>query len=721
MIAKNDFLLEIGTEELPPKALHHLSQALGDNMQKLLQDATLEHGAIKLFATPRRLAVLIEKLAAKQKERLLEQRGPQISVAFMPDGTPTVACLGFAKAHGVRVEDLERASDQRGTCVMVKKMQLGETVHNLLPKIANQALKNLPMLRLMRWGNAETVFVRPVHWVVMLYGDEVIKGEVLGVAAGGETYGHRFHHPEAIKIGKADEYENKLQTQGFVIADFKKRRDLIAKRAVECSAAVGQVVLDEALLEENTSLTEWPVALVGKFDERFLRLPAEILMLALQKQQRCFTVVGKEEAKEKLLPLFVAISNIESKKSERVIKGNENVILARLADAEFFYTSDIQFSLESYFDKLQKTVFHGGLGNVYDKTVRLGEAASYIASLINADVAATQRAALLSKSDLMTTMVGEFPELQGIAGSYYALYEGESKLVAEAIREQYLPRFANDTLPQSLEGCALAIADRLENIVGVFSLGQIPTGEGDPFGLRRAVFGILRIVLEKGLDLDLQDLARRTLRQYLTQLEKFNELLMKNYQVSSKDQEKTLEETADVVIDMVTDFIFERQRSWYLEKGVSAHSFDAVRMREPRITRPLDFDKRLQAVEYFKKLEEAASLSAAHKRVKNILASARQPEKLAGLELNQKLLEEGAEADLAAKVLKMDDVIKKLCAESKYKEALSEIATLKASVDYFFDNVMVMVDSKKIRNNRLALLKKLQNLFYAVADISYLH
>lgn len=721
MTAKRNFLLEIGTEELPPKALLHLSQALGDNMQKLLKEALLEHGSLKLFATPRRLAVLIEDLSEKQKDRLLEQRGPHIGAAFLPDGTPTPACIGFAKAHGARVEDLERTHDQRGTWVMIKKVQFGEAVQELLPKIANQALKNLPIPRVMRWNTGENTFVRPVHWVVMLYGDDVVNGEVLGVSAGGVTYGHRFHHPEAIKIKSADEYENQLQTQGFVIADFHKRKNLIAKYAEECIGSAGKVLLDDALLEENTGLTEWPIALTGKFDERFLRLPAEVLLLAMQKQQRCFPVFDKKGAQGKLCPFFVAISNIESKKPERVIKGNENVILARLTDAEFFYTSDIQYSLESYFDKLQKTVFHGELGSVYDKTVRLSEATSYIAGLINADVAATQRAAQLSKSDLLTTMVNEFPELQGVAGSYYALYEGESKLVAEAIREQYLPRFANDTLPKGLEGCALAIADRLENVVGVFGLGKIPTGESDPFGLRRAVFGMLRIVLEKKLDLDLQDLARRALRQYLTQIDKFEEILIKNYQVPSKEQEKTLEEIADVVIDMITDFIFERQRSWYLEKGISAHSFEAVRMRKPYVTRPLDFDKRLQAVEYFKKLDEAASLSAAHKRVKNILASAGQPEKLADLKLNQKLLEEDAETDLAAKVLEMEGVVEKLCAESKYEEALREIAKLKSTVDFFFDNVMVMVDNKKVRNNRLALLKKLQNLFYAVADISYLH
>ena len=494
----------------------------------------------------------------------------------------------------------------------------------------------------------------------------------------------------------------------------KKRQQLIISKTKEAIAGLGRVLFDASVLDEVTSLVEWPIALVGHFDERFLILPPEVLVLVLQKQQRCFPVV---DDKEKLVACFVAISNIESKQPDCVVTGNESVILARLTDAEFFYRNDSQYLLESYFDKLEKTVFQTGLGNLHQKTLRLAELTSYIASIINADVAASRRAAELAKSDLMTTMVGEFPELQGVIGYYYALREGLVETIANPLREQYLPAFAKDKVPDSLEGCALAIADRIDTIVGVFSLGKAPTGERDPFALRRAAFGILRIILEKKLNLDVLDLIRRSLRKYLEQVDKFDEMLIKNYEVSSKEQEKPLEEIALILVNKIVDFIFERQRSWYLEDGGSNSVFDAVRMLERPITYPLDFAKRLHAVRYFQTLEAAQVLSAAHKRVKNILASVEKlPETL---QVNQKLLQEAGEIELATKVLQMQDTVMQYCAKAQYQEALQELATLKSSVDYFFNTVMVMVDNEKLRNNRLALLKQLQDLLCSVADIAY--
>lgn len=741
---QRDFLLEIGTEELPPKALSQLNYALGENLKQQLAGADLTHGEIELFATPRRLAVLIKNLISKQPNKMVEQRGPHVSVAFNLDGTPTIACQRFAETNGVKIAELGRVKDARGNYVMAKKVRVGEIAQNLLPELVNKALKTLPIPRQMRWGRGVISFARPVHWIVMIYGEEIVAGTILGVAASNKTYGHRFHAPQAITITTPRQYKELLRTAGYVIANAAQRKTLITAQANSAASAIntdsfyGTVVIDEDVLDEITSITEWPVALCGNFAARFLRLPREVLLLVLQKQQRCFPIV---DIHNNLTGHFIAISNIKSKRPGCVIEGNERVVLARLTDADFFYRSDIQLPLTEHFEQLQKTVFQANLGSMFDKTLRLKEIASYVANLIGADVAATVRAAELSKSDLITTMVGEFPELQGIMGYYYALHAGESQKTAMALREQYLPNFAKDVLPQTLEGAALAIADRIDNIVGIFSLGKVPTGERDPYGLRRAVFGVLRILLEKNLDIDVLDLVRRAMRQYLEQIEKFDELLVKNYESPSEEGEESLEEIAARAINKIMEFIFERQRSWYTEAGVASVVFEAVRMRKPLVTRPIDFAKRLYAVQYFLTLEEAQALSAAHKRVKNILADAaakgenvfvdaakklntEKSENVATaimLELNHKLLKEEAEKELAAKLMQVTQLVVAFCAKAKYQEALQEMATLKSSVDYFFNTAMVMVDDKKLRHNRLILLQLLQNLFYSVADIAYLN
>lgn len=731
-VSADDFLLEIGTEELPPKALSYLSTSLGENLKKQFDSADLSYGEVRLFATPRRLAVLVNNLAAKQHDKIVEQRGPKVTSAFNLDGSPTIAGQKFAEASGMQVKELERVKDERGnTYVMAKKMRIGATAQNLLPGIVDKALQGLPIPRQMRWGKGAVAFARPVHWVVMLYGKEIVDGAILGVRAGNQTYGHRFHAPQAITIAAPQDYEELLR-KNYVMADVVTRKTLISEDALIAASPYGTALIDGELLDEIANITEWPVALLGNFAGHFLQLPKELLILVLQKQQRCFPIF---DAQNKLTAHFVAIANIESKDPVNVIKGNEKVVLARFTDADFFYRSDVQYSLASYADKLRATVFQTGLGSICDKVQRLVEAASYIAEVIGGDVTTAARAAELAKSDLMTTMVGEFPELQGIIGYYYALHEKIPQNIALAMREQYLPGFAKDVLPQTLEGAALAIADRIDNIVGIFGLGKIPTGDRDPYGLRRAALGVLRIILEKNLDLDVRDLVQRSVRKYLEQVEKFDELLIKNYEASSNEHENSLEDVAEKMVDKIVDFVFERQRSWYLDAGIASVVFDAVRMRKPLVVRPVDFERRLRAVQYFLTLEEAQALSAAHKRVKNILASAISKGdagkenddgkvtwwRIGGVhhELNQKLLKEEAEQNLAMQLTQTAQTVRDYCAKAQYREALQEMATLKLSVDNFFNTVMVMVDDEKLRHNRLALLRQLQDLFDSVADISY--
>lgn len=709
-----DFLLEIGTEELPPNALPELRDALSQHLIILLAKAGLPHGEVTAFATPRRVAIIVQQLAVKQSDRTVEQRGPSVTAAFDAAGKPTEACRGFAKSCNVTIDDLAQKTDEKGSWLVFNSTKKGKTSQELLPEIVAQALKKMPIPRMMRWGQGDASFVRPVHWILMLHGNEVIPATIMNIASGNKTYGHRFHHPEAITISAPDQYEDALKKQGYVIADFDKRRALIKKNVLEIATKIGTPLIEENLLDETTSLTEWPVALLGEFDQRFLKLPPEVLLLSLQKQQRCFPILDKDG---KLLPYFITISNIESKQPESVIQGNENVIRARLTDAEFFYRTDMQFPLSSYLERLKKTVFQTDLGNVYDRTLRLADLAGDIANKIGADVVDTRRAAALSKADLMTTMVGEFPELQGIMGYYYASAQAESESVAKPLRELYLPRFAKDILPETLAGCALALADRFDFIVGIFSIGKAPTGEKDPFGLRRAVIGILRIIIDKKLELDLLELVEKSIGFYRKQLEKYDQIIEKNYQVPSEEQAKTIAELIDILKEKIMGFIFERLRSWYGEKNIPAHIFKAVKMHKPLITKPIDFDKRVFAVQRFHSLPEAQTLVIAHRRVNNILASAKIK---SGIKFNSKLLTEGPERELAERIVATMEIIKTLRANNQYQEALTTLAKLKSSIDYFFDNVMVMDEDPKLRDNRLLLLQQLQALLSCVADISQL-
>lgn len=667
-----DLLIEIGTEELPPKAVQNLGRAFAYGIEHGLQKEDVSFSAVKYYATPRRLAVLVEHLADKQKNQVIERRGPAWQAAFDEKGKPTAATLGFAKSCGAKVTDLKKIETEKGSWVFYKQKKHGVETIKLIPDITRHALKTLPIPRLMRWGEGSEEFVRPVHWVVMLYGNKIIKTTVLGIKTDQETRGHRFHYPHKISITKPKEYSAILEKKGFVIADFEKRKNIIRKQIKKISA---DAIIDEELLDEVTGLVEWPVALLGSFKKHFLQLPKEVLISTMQKHQKYFHLQDKKGG---LLPHFIIISNIKSRRPKQVISGNEKVINARLTDAEFFYHFDLKKPLEENVEKLKGLVFQADLGTMYDKTTRLEHLAEYIAKQIDADTKETKQAARLSKADLLTTMVGEFPDLQGIMGYYY------TKIVA--LEEQYLPRFSGDDLPKTKIGQALAIADRIDTLVGIFGINQLPTGDKDPYGLRRAALGILRIIIEKELDLDLFGLVNKALQNY-------------NFKIDPKP---------------ILDFLFERLRFWYLEQGVSTNVFAAVLARYP--TAPLDFARRIQAVIGFQKLKAAESLAVANKRVSNIL---KKSEAVTN-KVNNDLLVEKEEQDLASQIAEQEKIIHPLCAGKDYAKVLAALAKLKDPIDKFFDKVLVMAEDEKLKNNRLALLTKLRNLFLNVADISLL-
>ena len=663
----NDLLIEIGTEELPPNSVQELVRDFARGVELGLQKAKLNFKETKSYATPRRLAVLVKGLINKQKDQIIERRGPSLQAAFDKQGKPTKATLGFAKSCGAQIKDLAKRETEKGAWVFYKQKQAGVATVNLIPEIVSQSLKTLPIPRMMRWGDGDVEFVRPVHWVIMLYGNKVINAEIFGIKTGKETRGHRFHHPHKILITKQKDYEDLLEKKGFVMADFVKRKKTIYKQIKKIS---NSATINEQLLGEVAGLVEWPVASLGSFKKHFLQLPKEVLFSAMQKHQKYFPINNKQG--------FIVISNIKSKKPQQVIAGNEKVLNARLADAEFFYQMDRKAPLKNNLEKLKGLVFQDKLGSMYDKTLRMEKLAAYIAKQIGADVKKTKQAAKLSKADLVTEMVGEFPDLQGIMGYYY------SGLVS--LKEQYLPRFSGDSLPTTKIGQALAIADRIDTLAGIFGINQIPTGDKDPYGLRRAALGILRIIIEKKLDLDVQALINKALQNY-------------NLKINAKP---------------ILDFLFGRLHFWYLEKGISPHIFAAVLARLP--TSPLDFDRRTHAVIAFQKLPEAQSLAIANKRVSNILKrTTRAVDKI-----KSDLLVEKEEQELAKQIAAQEKIIKPLLAQKNYTKILTTLAKLKNPIDRFFDKVMVMTDDKKLKDNRLALLNKLRNLFLHVADISLL-
>ncbi len=689
-MATQDFLVELGTEELPPKALKPLSDAFTQGIAKGLEDAGIEFGKVEAFAAPRRLAVRIRDLADAQPDKSVEKRGPAVKAAFDDAGNPTRALTGFATSLGVTPDQLDTLETDKGAWVVYRTVEQGKPTVELLPELVDQSLAALPIPKRMRWGAHRTEFVRPVHWVIMLFGNKVIDTPIMGLKPGNKTRGHRFHCPKKLIVPTPSDYEVVLKQEGYVLADFAERRAQIRAGVAELaeSEAGGKAVIDEELLDEVTALNEWPVPLMGRFEDRFLEVPAEALISSMKEHQKYFHVVDADGA---MLPLFITVANIESKDPAQVISGNEKVIRPRLSDAAFFYETDRKSRLEDRIDRLKPIVFQEKLGSIYDKSVRVAALASKIAEAIDSDPALAERAAMLAKTDLVTEMVLEFTDLQGIMGQYYAANDGEADEVAKALNEQYMPRFAGDDLPTTATGCAVAIADRLDSLVGLFGINQPPSGTRDPFALRRASLGVLRIIIERKLPLDLQTCC---------------EWAAENFTVLTE------QDTASTVVD----YMLERFRAHYDELGIGAEVYLAVHARRP--TRPLDFDRRVKAVEAFRQLPEAQALASANKRVSNILT--KQGGDHIGETVDTSLLQDSAEQRLAEQVEQQAGKVVPLSEQGDYASALRSLASLREPVDSFFDEVMVMAEDDATRNNRLALLNRLRNLFLRVADISLL-
>jgi glycyl-tRNA synthetase beta chain len=684
-----DLLIEIGTEELPPKALKKLSLAFLASVKSGLEKTDLSFGSIKPFASPRRLALLVSELAEQTPHKQIERRGPALQAAYGEDGCPTQAAIGFARSCGVDVEDLDKLETDKGSWLMYQSQQPGQATSQLIPDLVHAALEALPIPKRMRWGDLDSQFVRPVHWVVLLFGNEIIDAELLSVRAGRTTYGHRFHHPEPIEIPAPSEYEVLLESEGKVIADFDRRvttvRAQVESMALELK---GQAVINEALLEEVTAMVEWPVAVAGQFEEHFLAVPQEALISTMSANQKYFHLV---DAQNRLMPYFITVSNIESRDEAKVRAGNERVIRPRFADAEFFWNQDRKQRLDTRLEQLKAVVFQQQLGTLYDKTQRIAKLAATIATQLDADKQLAIRAAELSKCDLLTEMVGEFPNLQGTMGRYYAQHDGEAPAVAEAIDHYYRPRFAGDALPEGVIGQALALADRLDTLVGIFAIGQLPTGDKDPYALRRAALGVLRIMIESTVDLDLHHLLTQAAQHFDSAV------------------------SADKAVEPVMEFILDRLRAYYQEQGIRPDVLDAVTALKP--VRPVDINKRIHAVNTFRQLPEAESLAAANKRSGNILKKVKGtlPETI-----KPDLLAEDAEQKLYQALTDLNKMVGPLLANSDYEPALQQLAGLRKPVDTFFDDVMVMVDDTRLRDNRIDLLNQLHGLFLQVADISRL-
>ena len=685
-----NLLIELGTEELPPKALKKLSDAFTQGVVDGLSEAGFEIGDVQSYAAPRRLAMLIKNVPDSQPDRDVERKGPNLKAAYDADGNPTKALQGFARSCGVDVTELEQEETKKGIWLVFKANEKGKALTELLQAIVEQSLAKLPIPKRMRWGDSTVEFVRPVHWLVLLHGSEIIDAEVLGVKSSRETFGHRFHANGALSLHEADGYAEQLRSDAFVIADLEERKNIIRQQVEKAANDVGgQVVVDEDLLQEVAGLVEWPVAVLGDFDEEFLDVPSEALIKTMQDNQKYFAVLDKDG---KIKPHFITISNIDSKAPKKVKEGNERVIRPRFADAAFFWNQDKKQPLDAFLLRLENVVFQAKLGSIGDKCQRIEKLSEIVAGQMDADVKLASRAALLSKCDLMSDMVGEFPSLQGVMGRYYATASGEDAAVASAIEEQYLPRHASDALPATPVGQAVAISDRLDTLVGIFAIGQKPTGVKDPYALRRASIAVLRVLIECEIDLDLEvliDAAAKLLSDKV-------------------DAEKAKAE--------VFDFMLERLRAYYLDRDVLIDVFEAVSALRP--SRPLDFDKRIKAVTAFRALPEAVSLAAANKRVGNILKKSEA--EISG-SVNEALFEEDAEKTLFAELSSLKSDVETLFDQGDYEQALSKLSSLREPVDAFFDSVMVMADDEAIKNNRIALLAQMHSLFMRAADLSRLH
>mgnify|MGYP001216235184 CR=1 FL=1 len=682
-MSAQDFLFEIGGEELPPKSLLTLATALRDGVADGLAKAGLVHAGVEFYAAPRRLALIVRQLAAQQPDRVIAVDGPPVKAAFDAEGKPTQAALGFARKNGVDIGEIDRSGDKLRFVREVK----GDSALALLPGILDLALKNLPVAKRMRWGASRVEFVRPVHWLVMLYGNDVVPATLLGLDSGRTSFGHRFHHPQAVAIASADAYLPAMRG-AHVVADFAERREQI-RGAVNALAAKegGRALMPDALLDEVTALVEWPVPLVCSFEQRFLAVPQEALISTMQDNQKYFCLV---DAAGQLMARFITVANIDSPAPDKIVAGNEKVVRPRLTDAEFFFNQDKKTTLAARNERLKNVVFQAQLGTVFAKAERVSALAARIADGIGGDAGLARTAGLLCKSDLASEMVGEFPELQGIAGYHYARHEGLPEEVALALNEQYLPRFAGDTLPTTKTGQAVALADKLDTLTGIFGIGQPPTGSKDPFALRRAALGVLRTLIEGELDIDLEQLVQASTAQHGAAL------------------------TSATTAADVFDFLLGRYRAMYEEQGIAVDVIQAVQACRPSVAR--DFDRRVKAVAHFRTLPEAAALAAANKRVSNILAK----ETVTGGEIEKSLLEAAAEQALADAVAAAAARVAPCFASGDYTTALTTLASLREPVDAFFDSVMVMAEDAAVRANRLRLLSWLRALFLRVADISQL-
>ncbi|MDV5227388.1 glycine--tRNA ligase subunit beta [Providencia rettgeri] len=688
-MTQQTFLVEIGTEELPPKALRSLAESFAANFTAELDSADIAHGEVSWFAAPRRLALKVASLADASPDREVEKRGPAISAAFGADGQPTKAAEGWARGCGITVDQAERLTTDKGEWLLYRAQVKGVAVGELLVDMVSRSLAKLPIPKLMRWGDKETHFVRPVHTVTLLLGSDVVEGEVLGIKSGRTIRGHRFMGEAEFTIDNADQYPAILRERGKVIADYEERKATIKADAEKAALALGgKADLTNSLLEEVASLVEWPVVLTAKFEDKFLAVPSEALVYTMKGDQKYFPVYDNSG---NLMPNFIFVANIESSDPQQIISGNEKVVRPRLADAEFFFKTDRKQRLEDNLPRLETVLFQQQLGTLRDKTDRLEALAGWVASKIGADVNHATRAGLLAKCDLMTNMVFEFTDTQGVMGMHYARHDGESEDVALALKEQYQPRFAGDELPSTDVSAALAIAEKMDTLAGIFGIGQHPKGDKDPFALRRAALGVLRIIVEKGYQLDLVEMTEEAVRLYGDKLTNKN------------------------VVDDVVEFMLGRFRSWYQELGYSIDTIQAVLARRP--TAPADFDARVKAVSHFRTLEDAAALAAANKRVSNILSKSN--EKLSDKVLAS-VLKAPEEVKLATHLVVLQEKLEPMFAERNYQEALAELASLREVVDAFFVGVMVMDEDEAVRVNRLTLLSQLRELFLKVADISLL-
>ncbi|MCW8931494.1 MAG: glycine--tRNA ligase subunit beta [Gammaproteobacteria bacterium] len=689
MSDKKDLLIELGTEELPPKALKGLAQAFKNGITKGLDDADLSYDHIKSYATPRRLALVISQLATTSPDKSVERRGPALQAAFDEEGCPTKAAQGFARSCNVEVEQLSKLETDKGAWLAFTIEEKGKQSSDLIPAIFQTALDKLPIPKRMHWGDLDAMFVRPVHWAILLFGDELIRAKILSVSTSNKTRGHRFHKPEKLTISAPADYENMLETQGMVIADFDKRQTIIRQQINEAAEKTGgKAVIDSDLLDEVTSMIEWPQVIVGEFEKHFLDVPSEALISAMKKHQKYFHIV---DSNEQLMPYFITISNVESSDPEQIKKGNERVIRPRLSDANFFWSQDKKTPLDNKLERLKTVVFQNKLGTVYDKTQRVTELAAIIANELNTDVTLAKRAAQLAKCDLMTEMVNEFPDLQGIMGRYYAANDGEDNSVALALDEQYMPRFAGDQTPSSATGQTLSIAERIDTLMGIFALGQIPSGDKDPFALRRAALGLLRTIIENKLVLDVPKILQQAAALFPEEV------------------------NAAKACEPVYKFMLDRLKGYFADQDISIDVFDSVVALTP--AQPYDFACRIEAVNQFKQLEAAESLAAANKRIANIL------KKLKGkkpTDINNDLFVEDAEKHLAEQLSSVAQRVEPLLAQAEYTQALTELSELRNVVDTFFDDVMVMADDEALKNNRIALLGQLQGQFIQVADLSLL-